>query len=134
MFSLLLKKLILDNLSRRLIAELIVFPWSGVRPSSSTFSNMNISATSGPITMTFYQKHHWDRENAALGFKPDRVQTLVSMATDSSHRVIIAVFLPILLYLQVMMTCMGAQRSSKFRRIRPPTAELAALERLKKSQ
>ena len=31
------------------------------------------------------------------------------------------------------MTCMGARRSSKFNQIRLPTAELAALERLKKS-
>ena len=28
------------------------------------------------------------REKAALGFGPDRIGTLVSMATDSSHRVI----------------------------------------------
>ena len=28
-------------------------------------------------------------EKAALGFGPDRIGTLVSMATDSSHRVII---------------------------------------------
>ena len=49
---------------------------------------MNISATSGPITMKFYQKHHWDGEKAALGFGPDWIKTLVSMATDSSHRVI----------------------------------------------
>ena len=31
-----------------------------------------------------------------------------------------------------MMTCMRARRSSKFGKIRPLTAELAALERLKK--
>ena len=31
------------------------------------------------------------------------------------------------------MTCIGARKSSKFSQIRPPTAELAALERLKKS-
>ena len=49
---------------------------------------MNISATSGPITMKFYQKYHWDGGKAALGFGPDRIQTLVSMATNSSHRVI----------------------------------------------
>ena len=30
------------------------------------------------------------------------------------------------------MTCMRARRSSKFSQIGPPTAELAALERLKK--
>ena len=35
-------------------------------------------------------------------------------------------------YLQVMMTCMRAWMSLKFDQIRPPTAELAALERLKK--
>ena len=61
---------------------------SYVRTSSSTFSNMNISATGGSITMKFYQKHHLDKGKAASGFGPDRIKTLVSMATDSSHRVI----------------------------------------------
>ena len=77
----------LAHLSRRLIGELIVYPCSGVRPSS-TISNLNISATRWPITMKFNQKHHWDGGKAALGFGPDRIQTLVSMATNSSHRVI----------------------------------------------
>ena len=104
---------------------------------------MNIYATSGPITMKFYQKHHWDGRKAALGFWPDRIKTLVSMPTDSSHRVIMEkmvfatfsqlFFIRSYLYLQVMMTCMEAQKSSKFSQIQPPTAELAALERLKKS-
>ena len=58
------------------------------RPSSSTISNMNISATSGPIATKFYLKHHWVRGKAALGFGPDRIRTLVSMATEISHRVI----------------------------------------------
>ena len=49
---------------------------------------MNISATSGLITMKFYQKHHLDGGKAALGSGPDRIRTLVSMATDSSNRVI----------------------------------------------
>ena len=49
---------------------------------------MNITATSGPITMKFYQKHHWDEGKAALHFGPDRIKTLDSMATDSSHRII----------------------------------------------
>ena len=79
---------LLAHLSRRLVGELIVYPWSGVRLLSSTISNMNISATSGPITMKLYQKHHWDGGKAALGFGPDRIKNLVSMATDSSHRVI----------------------------------------------
>ena len=104
---------------------------------------MNISATSGPIIMKFDQKHHWDGGKAALGFGPDWIKTLVSMATDSSHRVIMEkngvatfsqlFFIGSFLYLQVTMTCMGARRSSKFSQIGLPTAELAALECLKNS-
>ena len=51
-----------------------------------TFSNMNISETSGPIATKFYLKHHWVGGKDALGFGPDRIRTLVSMATDGSHR------------------------------------------------
>ena len=40
----------------------------------STLSNMNVSETSGG--------------KDALGFGPDQIGTLVSMATDNSHRVI----------------------------------------------
>ena len=63
---------------------------ASVRPSvrPSTLSNMNISETSRPITTKFYLKHHWDGGKAALGFDADQIRTLVSMATDSSHRVI----------------------------------------------
>ena len=49
---------------------------------------MDVSATSGPITMKFYHKHHWGGQKAAFGFGLDRIKTLVSMATDSSHSVI----------------------------------------------
>ena len=49
-----------------------------------TLSDMNISETSRPIIIKFHLKHHWGGGLAALGFGPD----LVSMATDSSHRVI----------------------------------------------
>ena len=50
-----------------------------VRPSVSTLSNMSISETSGSIIGVHERmyKHFW----------PDRIRTLVSMATDSSHRV-----------------------------------------------
>ena len=58
-----------------------------VRPS--TLSNINISETSWPIIIKFHQKHHWGGGLTALGFRLDRIKTLVSMATDSSHRVII---------------------------------------------
>ena len=73
--------------------ELIVWDSSrrpSVRPSvrASTLSNINISETSWPIVIKFHQKHHWGGGLAALGFGPDRIRTLVSMATDSSHRVI----------------------------------------------
>ena len=104
---------------------------------------MNISASSGSITMEFNQKHHWEGGKAALGIGPDRIKFLVSMATDSSHRVIMdkkgvatfsqLFFIRSFLYLQVKMTCMGVRRSSKFSQIGPSTTELAALERLKKS-
>ena len=53
-----------------------------------TFSNMNISENSGPIATKFHLKHHWVGGKDALGFGPDRIRTLVSMATDISHRVI----------------------------------------------
>ena len=54
----------------------------------STLSNMNISETSGSVVTKFYLKHHWVGGKDALGFGPDRIRTPVSMATDSSQRVI----------------------------------------------
>ena len=63
---------------------------TGLEPASTrpfTFSDMNISETSRPIIIKFHLKHHWGRGLAALGFGPDRIRTLVSMATDSSHMV-----------------------------------------------
>ena len=49
---------------------------------------MNISETSGPIATKFYLKHHRVGGKDALGFGSDRIRILVSMATDSSHRII----------------------------------------------
>ena len=113
-----------------------------IRPTvrASTLSNMNISETSRPITTKFYLKHHWGGGKAALGFDADQIRTLVSMATDSSHRVIMGkrasfsrlFLIGSFLYLQVMMTYIRVCMSSKFGRIRPRTTELAALERRKK--
>ena len=63
----------------------------GVEPPSvrlSTLSNLNISEISWLIIIKFHQKHHWGGGLTPLGFGPDRIRTLVSMATDSSHRVI----------------------------------------------
>ena len=55
----------------------------------STLSNLDISSTRGLIDIKNYLKHHWGGGKAALGFGPDQIRTLVSMATDSSHKVII---------------------------------------------
>ena len=117
-------------------------PCVRVSVSALTLSNINISATSRPIGMKFYLKHHWGGGKASVGFDPDSIRTLVSMATDSSHRVIkgkmaSSRFLKYILigsfsYLQVTMTCIRAWMSTKFGRIRPLTTELAALEREKK--
>ena len=54
----------------------------------SALSNINFSETSGPITIKFYLKHHLGWGKTALSFGVDQIRTLVSMATDSSHRVI----------------------------------------------
>ena len=63
----------------------------GLEPTSVrlfTLSNMNISETSCPIKIKFHLDQHWGRGLTALGFGQDGIRTLVSMATDSSHRVI----------------------------------------------
>ena len=58
------------------------------RKSHSLLDDPRISPTSGPIITKFYLNHHCVGGKAALGFEPDRIRTLVSMATDSSHKVI----------------------------------------------
>ena len=58
----------------------------GVEPF--TLSDMNISETSWTIIIKFDLKHQWGGGLAAVGFGPGRIRTLISMATDSSHRVI----------------------------------------------
>ena len=82
----------LDHLSWRLTrwAYRMGLEPASVRPCvrASTLSNMNISETSRPITIKFYLKHHWDGGKTALGFGADQIRTLVSMATDSSYKVI----------------------------------------------
>ena len=54
----------------------------------SALLNINTSEISGPIATKFYLKHHLGWVKADLGFEHDRIGTLVSMATDSSHTVI----------------------------------------------
>ena len=63
---------------------------ASARPCVCVFTllNMNISETNGSITTKFYLKYHWVGGKAAFGFRPDLIITLVFMATESSHRVI----------------------------------------------
>ena len=49
---------------------------------------MNICETGRQIAIKFNLKQYCCGGKAALGFGPDRIRTLVSVATDSSHRVI----------------------------------------------
>ena len=68
----------------------------GLEPASmrlSTLSNMNISETSGPIAIKFLSETSLGWEKATISFWPDLIRTLVSMATDSSHKVIMEKFL-----------------------------------------
>ena len=79
----------LAHLSRRLIGELIVYPCSGVRPSS-TISKIffRISETAGPIVLILHI-HHLQvggKNNCVFCF--DRIRTLVAMAIYASHRLI----------------------------------------------
>ena len=73
--------------------ELIVYQSSRrpcVCPSVRLFtlSNTIFSTTSRPIPTKFYLKHYWGGGKASLGFEQDQIGILVSMATDSSHWVI----------------------------------------------
>ena len=63
---------------------------SSRRPSVRPFtlSNINNSETSWPIKIKFHLEHHWGGRLTTLGFGLDHIRTLVSMATDSPHRVI----------------------------------------------
>ena len=81
----------LAHQSQRLGVKLLDGTQAGVRASvrPSTLSNMYISETSWPIVIKFHLEHHWGGGLAAFGFGLDGISTLVSMATDSAHRVII---------------------------------------------
>ena len=82
----------LAHLSQRLtrLAYSIPVEQASVHPTVCplTLSNMNISATSWTIGMKFYLKHHLGGGKDSVGFDPDWIRTLVSMATDSSLTVI----------------------------------------------
>ena len=90
----------------------------------------------------FYLSHHWVGGKDDFGFGLDRIRTLVSMATDSSHiynkENVVKTLAPSFLigsssYLQVTRTFITSRTCSKFGQIGSRTAELAALGHLEKS-
>ena len=102
---------------------------------------MNISKINWLIVIKFHQKHHLGGGLTPLGFGPDLIRTQVSMATDSSHRVIKKLVTTLIftfligssLFLQVTRTTIKSWMGSKLGSIRRRTYELAAVERLEKS-
>ena len=78
-----------------------------------------------------------------IRFGPDQISTLISMAANSSHMVIMgnnlvttlasSFLIGSSLFLQVTRTIIKSRLGLKFGKIRPGTEELAAPERLKKS-
>ena len=74
---------LLAHLSQRLTGELI--GCEGIRRLSST-SVHNFKEVSGPILIKFNVNHHLAGELTALGLGADCIKIVVSMATNSSHR------------------------------------------------
>ena len=131
--------LILAHLSRKLRGELIEKQSSRrptvrpcMRPSSvNTFKHQYLSDQRVDCNQILPEAL-LGRGKCCIRFWRDRTRTLVSMATDSFHRVIMgktvlplfsAVFIRSFSYLQVTMTYARAWRSLKFGAIRPLTAE-----------
>ena len=81
----------LAHLSQRLIGELIVYPCSGVRPSSVRRPQFQRSSSLKPLgrLFSFLHIHHLQvggKNNCVFCF--DRIRTLVTMVTYASHRLI----------------------------------------------
>ena len=70
--------------------ELIVYRSirASVRPCIHKHFQTLISPQPVGQLLPNFMKHHWGGGLIALGFGPGRMGTLVSMATDSSHRFI----------------------------------------------
>ena len=62
-----------------------IFVGGGV-PRLSAISKKNISEASVPFFIKFNANHYWDGGLNALGFGADCFKIVVSMVTDSSHR------------------------------------------------
>ena len=73
----------------------------------------------------------WARRDQNSGFHGNRMLPYGFNGENSVSNLSQLFFIRFFSYLQAMMTCMRAGTSSNFGLIGPPTAELAALERLK---
>ena len=76
------KHCILAHLSRRLIGELIVYPCSGVRPSSVrpfTISNIFSSETAWSIKAKFYVEPPWEGGTKVCVNGPGHMTKMVAM-------------------------------------------------------
>ena len=113
----------------------------GVRPSVHTFIHIYLlDRNRGPTATKFYLKHHLGRGKYALGSGLDRIRILVSLASHSSHMLIMgkngvlrfsqAFLIRSFSYLQLTMTYIRAWMSSNFNEIRAWTTELSALDNL----
>ena len=108
----------------------------------ASFRAFTLSISLGPTGQSSSEAY-WGEGYAALVFGPDWIRTLVFMATDSSHRVIMgenlvttlapSYLIGSSLFLQVTRTTKSSWMGLKFGKIQPGTYELAALERLEKS-
>ena len=76
----------LKNESKPIILFRIGRGPSASSASSSTISKKNISEASGPILIKFDVNHHWVGGLIALGFGANCIKIVVSIASDSSHR------------------------------------------------
>ena len=100
----------------------------------STFSRLFLIRSFSYLQVMITYMRAW------MSLKFGQIRPLVSMVTD---RVMMGknsvstfsrlFFIRFFSYLQVTMTCMRARTSSNISLIGPPTAELDALERLKKN-
>ena len=92
----------------------------------STFSNMNISETSGPIAIKFCLKQHWGGRKAALVFWGQ-----IGSELWFPWQQIAPIGKRCCLFFSVVI--LKARISSKFGQIGPRAVESGALERLEKS-
>ena len=136
----------LAHLSRRLVGKLIVYPWSGVRPSSSSvvhnfkheylcnqWADHNQILSEASLDWGKGCIRFWARSDQNSGFHGNRKLPQGYNRENGVSTFSRLFFIQSFSYLQALMTCMRARTSSNFGLIGPPTAELAALERLKKS-